>query len=132
MLSLARALRLTVQRQHVCEILRVYWERLRFLAHESPVVFDETCLWKHAIRSHLHPSKKTRTGSNNISKITHTHTQQDDFSVNFNRILILADNRFFFLFYEQSLMKVHIFPSSLKMAFPISQLSGGNPFSGPS
>ena len=34
-------LRLTMERQHVCEPCKVYWERLRFLAHKCSVVLDE-------------------------------------------------------------------------------------------
>lgn len=53
MLSLARTLRLTVWRQHVCELCKVYWERLRFLAHKCSTVLHKTCLWKQTISSHL-------------------------------------------------------------------------------
>lgn len=110
MLSLARALRLTVQRQHVCEILWVYWERLKFLAHKSPVLFDETCLWKRAISSHLLPSKTKKC-------------KNYDFGANFNCIIILAENLFF---HEQSLVKVHIPPPSVgKWPFPFSSCQEG-------
>lgn len=47
--------RLTMERQHVCELCKVYWERLRFLAHKCSTALDATCLWRQTIRSHLHP-----------------------------------------------------------------------------
>lgn len=123
--------RLTEQRQHGCEILRVYWEGLRFLAHKSPVVFDETCLWKRAIRSHLLPSKDREPWVETVSKIARMHTHKTtsaETSTAFSYWQKIA------FFYKQRILKVHI-PTplpSLKMAFSFFQLSGGNPFLGPS
>lgn len=92
-------------------------------------LFVEVC-YQIAFTSVQRPWTMSR---NCFKNYTHAHAQ-DDFSGNFNCILILAENHFF---YEQSFMKVHIsppppLPSSLKMAFSFFQLSGGNPFLGPS
>lgn len=131
MLSLARTLRLTMERQHVCELRWVYWERLRFLAHKCSLVLNKTCLWKQTITSHLHPFENHRAWvqkkifKKNLYTCKHTRQLQCKLQLHLNigRKCISP---------EQSLMKVHIFPSSLEKVFSIFQLSGGNPFSGPS
>lgn len=114
MLGLARTLRFTMERQHVCELCKLYWERLRYLAHECSTELDKTCLWKQTIRSHLAPwsIQKPWTMSDTIKR----KLQLD-----------LSRGRKCSC-YEGSLVKVHTFSSFFKMVFQMFQLSGGNPF----
>lgn len=93
-------------------------------------VWDETCLWKQTIRSHLHPSKnlglRVKIYTKWINKIninTRQHTRQPQpkiKEVKFPSSDPMPDNGSHFFF-----------PCSFEIVFSIFQLSGGNPCSGP-